>query len=195
MKVGKAVEIYRPQLQGLWQKKREIAKQKEELEEQRKYASNDKEIYEEEAVRLELSYNEVAEKYEETKSYFEKVMEVSMCAWNAEVTKQQADAIKDYGEDMAKCLEIARRIAKGAKVPSTDEQKLMEFNRDIYMAAKNMAMMNQMKEKEEYDSLWGEEEPPEEYNPKEAADNAEVGMEAPEIVDVAAVGENMGKGE
>ena len=67
MKVGKAVEIYRPQLQGLWQKKREIAKQKEELEEQRKYASNDKEIYEEEAVRLELSYNEVAEKYEETK--------------------------------------------------------------------------------------------------------------------------------
>ncbi len=54
-------------------------------------------------------------------------------------------------------MEVARRIMKGAKVPASDEKKLMEYSMELYMAAKNMAVLNENKKKEEYDSLWDDE--------------------------------------
>ena len=47
---------------------------------------------------------------------------------NAESAKQQGEAMKDYYRDMAKVMEVARRLMKGDIVPSTDEKKLMEYN-------------------------------------------------------------------
>lgn len=61
-------------------------------------------------------------------------------------------------EDNAKYLEIARRIANGDKVPSGDEKKLMEFNPDLYQAAKAAALMNQDKKHKVYKSMFEDEE-------------------------------------
>jgi len=68
-------------------------------------------------------------------------------------------------------------------VPASDEKKLMEFSMEMYQAAKNIGAM--AKEKEEYDTLWEEEEEKEYEDPNEVADNTEAFAEGPEIVDVA----------
>lgn len=71
-----------------------------------------------------------------------------------EAGNEAADAVAD----LAKIMEIARRIANGDKVPATDEKKLMEFNSDLYQAAKAAALVNDSKEHKEYKSLFDEEE-------------------------------------
>ena len=82
-------------------------------------------------------------------------------------------------------MAVARRLMKGAIVPATDERKLMEYSMELYQAAKNMGAMAKQKEKEEYDSLWGEEEEKEYEDPTEVADNTEAFADGPAIVDVA----------
>ena len=75
--------------------------------------------------------------------------------------KEQSESSKKAAKsakDTAKILEIARRIASGAKVPKTDEQKLMEYNFQLYLSAKETAMLNQEKEKKEYDKLVKDED-------------------------------------
>ena len=84
---------------------------------------------------------------------------------------------------MGKIMEVARRIMKGGIVPAADEKKLMEFSMEMYQAAKNIGAM--AKEKEEYDTLWQEEEEKVSEDPMEVADNAEAFAEGPDIVDVA----------
>lgn len=74
-----------------------------------------------------------------------------------QMLKEQSESSKKAAKsakDTAKILEIARRIASGAKVPKTDEQKLMEYNFQLYLSAKETAMLNQEKEKKEYDRLF-----------------------------------------
>ena len=105
---------------------------------------------------------------------------------NSVVAKQQGEAMKEYGEEMAKCLEIARRISRGDRVPAQDEKKLMEFNMDIYKMAKNMAAINMNQEHEDWDSLWGDEEEKKEYeDPREVSENAEANVEMPEGMEAA----------
>ncbi|MCM1183860.1 MAG: hypothetical protein NC337_10850 [Roseburia sp.] len=61
-------------------------------------------------------------------------------------------------QDFAKVMEIARRIANGDRVPGTDEKKLMEYNSDLYQAAKAAAIVSaNKKEHKEYDALFKEE--------------------------------------
>jgi hypothetical protein len=87
-------------------------------------------------------------------------------------------------------MEIARRISKGDKVPASDEQKLMEFNMEIYQMAKNMAVMNANKKHKEWDSLWDDEEDDKENpDPQEVADNTEMRIDAP-VGDAAVAAEN-----
>lgn len=74
-----------------------------------------------------------------------------------EEMKKSADNAKDAFNDLAKLMEIARRIANGDKVPRKDEQKLMEFNNELYQAAKAAAMLNAHRKHKEYDSLFDEE--------------------------------------
>lgn len=78
-----------------------------------------------------------------------------------QMLKEQNESSKKAAKsakDTAKILEIARRIASGAKVPKTDEQKLMEYNFQLYLSAKETAMLNQEKEKKEYDKLFKDED-------------------------------------
>ena len=65
-----------------------------------------------------------------------------------------------------------------------DEKKLMEYSFELYQAAKNIGAL--AKEREEYDSLWEEEEEEKEVtDPHEIADNAEAFAAGPEVVSVA----------
>lgn len=75
--------------------------------------------------------------------------------------REQVQASKKEAEayhDLAKIMEIARRISNGDRVPAADEKKLMEFSEDLYQTAKAAAMINEDKEHKEYDSLFEEED-------------------------------------
>ena len=50
-------------------------------------------------------------------------------------------------------MTIFRRIANGDIVPASDEQKLMEYNKEMYMAAKNIASMKENDDPKVYDSV------------------------------------------
>ena len=75
---------------------------------------------------------------------------------NMAVAKQQSEATKEMATDVAKIFEIASRISRGGKVPPQDEKKLMEYSSELYIMAKNAAMM--AKKHEKYDSLYEDEE-------------------------------------
>ena len=105
--------------------------------------------------------------------------------YEVEASKQQGEAAKEAADDMAKCMEIARRISKGDKVPAYDEKKLLEYNFELYLSAKNAAMLNTEKSKKSHKSLWEDEE---ENSKKETGSieekiaNSEVTMATPEVV-------------
>lgn len=180
MKVGEARKIYSEQMHTLQEQRNNLLKQKKELE------KKDKTLFADEAATLELSLETVTKKYEENRKYMEHIMEMYTVGFNAEAARQQSDVMEEYAEDLAKIMEVVRRISQGGIVPPKDEQKLMEYSMEMYMAAKNMAMMNELKKKEEYKSLWEEEEEPKEYDPEGAGNNMEVSGEAPELIDTAA---------
>ncbi|MDD2972392.1 MAG: hypothetical protein PHE02_09725 [Lachnospiraceae bacterium] len=97
----------------------------------------------EQNAAMEIKAKEKAEKAEK-ESYEEQV----------ENSNEAADS---FGE-MAKMMEIARRISKGDHVPSKDEQKLMEFNSKLYQAAKAAAMLHVNEKHKKYKSILDEEE-------------------------------------
>lgn len=193
MKIGEAQKAYRQQLSFLRGQKSDFVKQQKEnrqkMEEARKKSEEQGVIFEFSETYLERE-KELQEKIDELSGQIKKdektlddLIEQEVGVFNSVASKQQADAWKEYGEEMAKCLEIARRISRGDKVPAQDEKKLMDFNMDIYKMAKEMAAMNMEGEHEEWDSLWGEEEEKEYEDPYEASQNAETDVEMPEGMD------------
>lgn len=187
MKIGEARKTYSAPLREFWEEKKSLAKQKKALDEKIKATPSGKEEFAKEAVTLDLSYRAVSEKYEEYSKTMEQIMAQHTALFNAEVFKQQGEAMEEYSEDMIKIMEVARRIMKGAKVPASDEKKLMEYSMELYMAAKNMAVLNENKKKEEYDSLWDDEKKEENPDPDEVANDAEYGGGTPEIMEVSDV--------
>ena len=61
-------------------------------------------------------------------------------------------------DDYSKVLKIARRIARGDKVPAYDEKKLMEYSMDLYQMAKSSAMLHTNKKQKKYKSLYKDED-------------------------------------
>lgn len=183
MKISEARQLYRGQIKAYHEQQSLLAKQKEELEAKMNTVNNGKEIFAREAATLELTIEAVNEKQSEYKDYMEKLLEQWNAAANMVSAEQQGEAMEEYAINMAKIMEVARRLMKGGIVPAEDEKKLMEFSMEMYQAAKNIGIM--AKEKEEYDSLWGDEEEKEYEDPIETADNTEAFAEGPEIVEVA----------
>ena len=79
--------------------------------------------------------------------------------------QEQADRVRESGEttqdalvDIGKVMETARRIARGDKVPSRDEKKLMEYSPDLYQMAKSAAMLNARKKHKKHKSLYEDED-------------------------------------
>ena len=187
MKIGEARKIYSAQLKEFQEQKLSLAKQKKELERKMGIFPDRKEEYANEAATLELSYNAVSQKYEEYRNFLDKLMQQHMLLYSAEASKQQGDAMEEHTEDLIKIMEVARRIGRGDKVPAYDEQKLMEYSMELYMAAKNMAMLSELqdKDKEKHKSLWNDdEEKPNEPSPEEVANDGSVQGTAPEVVSV-----------
>lgn len=185
MKIGEAQQIYRQQVNAYQQQKTAVSKQLENVRSRMNAAPEDKGQFESEAATLELTLSALNEKQKEYQDYLSELTEQSCAVWNAVVAEQQADAAKEYAVDMAKIMEVARRIMKGGIVPMADEKKLLEFDEDLYQMAKNIGAMVQRQKKEKYDSLWEDEEKKEYDDPEEKAENAEAACAGPEIVDVA----------
>lgn len=200
MKIAEARSAYATQLSVQRSQRTQLLKQKEKLEQEK---TNRLSIAGEtggNGVSLELSdeylkrFAELQERIDTLTDQIKKnekslddVIEMEVGIANSEVAKQQGDAMEEAAEDMAKCLEIARRISRGDKVPARDEQKLMEFNMEIYQMAKNMATMNMNKKHKEWESLWEDEEEKQEYaDPMETAANTEIDTAMPEGMDAAA---------
>ena len=186
MKIGEARQIYNTQIRAYQEQKVALSKQKKELESKMNSVPDGKTVYANEAAILELTIKAVDEKQTEYQDYMEKLL----AQWNAKANmvsaEQQGDAMEEYVENIGKIMEVARRLMKGAVVPAKDEQKLMEYSMELYQAAKNMGMLEKQKEKEEYDSLWDDDEEKKVYeDPSEVADNTEAFADEPAVVDVA----------
>ena len=195
MKIREARQAYTAQLDILRNRQRELLKKKEENDARLKDSGMNTTVSGDGGVVVDLSdeyrkrAQELQEKIDKVKAQIDEhielrdqVIEMEVGIANAEAAKQQGEAMQEYGEEMAKCLEIARRIANGDRVPAQDEKKLMDFNMEVYMAAKNMAAMNIDKKHKDYDSLWGDEEEKEENpDPMEMAADSEINVEIPEI--------------
>lgn len=185
MKIDEARRLYNVQIKSYHQQLLALARQKQELESKMNTTVDGKTIYTKEAASLELTIDAVNAKQTEYKDYMEKLLKQWSATANMISAEQQGDAMAEYAEDMGKIMEVARRIMKGAIVPATDEKRLMEFSMEMYQAAKSMGAMAKQREKEEYDSLWKDEEEKEYEDPIETANNTEAFAQGPEIVDVA----------
>ena len=181
MKIGEALTAYRTERKMIVQERRELIKQKESLERKMNATEGGRERYAEEAATLELSINNVVQRFEENLKVLDELTEQEAAVWNAEVSRQQADVMEDAAIEMGKIMEVAHRIAKGAIVPATDEKKLLDYSFEMYQAAKSMGALAQMqKKREKYDSLWDDEEEEEqEYDPAGKAYNAETDIGLP----------------
>lgn len=183
MKIKEAQQIYRANRAELVDRKRKLQEQKKQLEQKQNTTVNGAEIFAEEAATLELSIQETNEIFDENQKILDQLTEQYCSVWNTEVARQQSDVMSESASDMVKIMEVARRIAKGAKVPGKDEQKLMEYSMELYMTAKNMGSMVQKEKQEKYKSLWEEKkkDDAQKYDPQGKAENATVGFDLPNI--------------
>lgn len=149
MKITNVKQFYSTQLNLLQTRKQELKKQLEDLP---AYGQN----FDRADISRELRL--VSENYDQIRSGLDQLQLKEITAQEAEAAKQQVKAIEEAAEELLKCMEIARRIADGDKVPASDERKLLEYDFKMYMSAKNLAMVNQKTDPKEYDSLWKDEE-------------------------------------
>lgn len=185
MKIGEAQQIYREQVKEYRAQRSAIAKQLKDVRSRMEHFPGQQEEYASEAATLELTLNALDEKETEYQEYLDRLAQQYCAYWNATVADQQADAAAEYAEDVAKMMEVARRIMKGGIVPAQDEKKLMEYSFEMYQTAKNIGSLARREKKEKYKSLWKEEEEKEYDDPQEAAENGTAPAGAPDVVDVA----------
>lgn len=186
MKISEARQLYNSQIKAYREQQIALTKQKQELEKKMNATEDGKAVFANEAAVLELTLQAVNEKQNEYKDYMSKLLQQWSATANMVSAEQQGEAMEEYVEDLGKIMEVARRLMKGAIVPASDEKKLMEYSMEMYQAAKNIGAMMKQKEREEYDSLWNDDEEETEYeDPLEVADNTEAFAEGPEVVDVA----------
>ena len=132
-------------------------------------------------VEISRELSEIDKEYEAAQKVMDDILKTENIIYTTTSAIQQGEAAAEGAQELGKVLAIYRRIASGAKVPSRDEQKLMEFSHELYFAAKAAAMLNQDEDKE-YDSLWKDEkrstEP--EKDPEEVASDAQIAVPTPQ---------------
>lgn len=156
MKINDARCAYTSEMNSLWNERRELVQKLREEEALGMDGGRyDRVELTRELERVDREYKRAKDKAQDAA---DRQAEWEMLQHNLEASKQQGEAMAEAMSDMMKCLETARRIAEGAKVPPEDEKKLMEFSHELYMAAKNMAFLRRRAERKEYDTLWEEED-------------------------------------
>jgi len=174
MKIGEAWKAYSVQLDALRSERSVLTKKQKELE----GAAGREADYD----QITLALEKADEEYDTVRAYVEKIMERRNDLYNMNAALEQGEASQQEFEDLSKYMEIARRIASGAKVPESDVRKLMEFSMEMYIMSTNAAMMNRHKSDEVYESLWkDEEENTEAVDIDEKVENTELYLERPEI--------------
>lgn len=175
MKIGEATRIYSEQMSKLRDKRNALLETKKALE------KGEIKMTDEEVAALGKSLDRVDIQCAKASEFMESVNEQKNLLYNAEASKRTGDAMAEKAENDAKCIEIARRIARGDKVPPKDEQKLLEFSSEMYQVAKNMAVMAKKEKPKEHDSLWDDEDESNEPEPSvdEVVDNMECSMAIP----------------
>lgn len=96
-----------------------------------------------------------------------------------EMMKKELENMEKSGEgyiDFAKLMEIARRIAKGDKVPASDHKKLLEADAKLYQSAKMQALLAKNKDPKEHEALFEDEEDKELKNKLDALKNEAVNV-------------------
>ena len=171
MKIGEAKQLYQSHLSTLSSYRQKLKKSLESVPENHPN-------FDRTEISSELS--RISVEYERTKAGLEQICSQETLIQNAEASRQESEATAEAMEEMMKCLEIARRISNGDKVPASDEKKLMEYDYKLYISAKNMAMVNKNNKPKEYDSLWDEEETDEPASsPEEIAENTDINIAPP----------------
>ena len=176
MKIGEASQAYAARLKALNEQRKALYEQKKALEEG-KIEMTDEEI---------SALGKAIDRVEANRDNASKVMEAinmqKMFLQNAESTKRSGEIAAKQADDYSKCLKVARRIARGDKVPPKDEQKLLEFSSIMYLTAKNMAALAQNEKAKKHKSLWGDEDNNKpERSVDEVVDNMECGVSMPDI--------------
>lgn len=175
MKILAAKQAYSAQMQTLQTQRRQLRKTLQEQQESGNPGRFD-------TVELTRELSLLDAQYEATREGMESIVSRENMIHDAEAARQQGEAAKESYAELAKMMEVYRRIASGARVPAKDEQKLLEFSSELYMTAKNMALLAERSDKE-YDSLWEDEKAEEKQaSPREVAENSEISVASPESV-------------
>lgn len=175
MKIKDAKQAYSAQLNTLWDKRRTLSKLLKDQE------NGKAGLQAFDRMELSRELSEIDAQYKATQGVMEKITAIEAAIHNGETAKQQSSAMSKAVDEMVKMMEVYRRIASGGKVPPKDEQRLMEYNHELYMAAKSAALLAQL-EGEEYDSLWQDEEDSGsgQKTPGEIAEETDISVPAPE---------------
>lgn len=182
MKIAEAQQTFYANRKQLVEQIRSLYLQKEKAE--AKYRVTGDTSFAEQAATFELSLDATNKAFEENQKVIDSLMEQWVAVNNMEVAKQQGDAMADSAAEIGKIMIVFRRIASGDNVPMHDERKLMEYDEKMYSTAKSMQSLARQLEKREhknYDSLWDDEEKPQNPDPMEIADNTEFAGKLPDI--------------
>lgn len=182
MKIAEAQQTFYANRKQLVEQIRSLYSQKEKAE--AKYRVTGDTSFAEQAATLELSLDATNKAFEENQKVIDSLMEQWVAVNNMEVAKQQGEAMADSAAEIGKIMIVFRRIASGDNVPMYDERKLMEYDEKMYSTAKSMQSLARQLEKREYknyDSLWDDEEKPQNPDPMEIADNTELAGKLPDI--------------
>lgn len=150
MKINEMKSAYSAQMQNLWAQKQSLT---QTLKEQEKGSVSNFD-----RVELSKELKKVNAEYTTAQKGMESVMMMETAIQNSEASKQQAKAMEKAAKMMSKMMEIYRRIASGGRVPPEDEDALMNYSQELYMAAKMAAMMKRDKEHKKYDTVFDEED-------------------------------------
>lgn len=187
MTIKEARSAYYAQYTKFMNAANERKSEAEDLRKEAKIDIKNADDYNERAAYLELSSQALVDKGEEYMDYHSKVCEMECAYANMLSSSYAAEDVAAAKIDEMKCIQTAMRMSRGDIVPPEDEKKLMDYNAQLYMSAKQMQMF--AREHEEDDSLWeDEEDKAKREDPMEFAGAQEAPAGAPdlgtEVIDV-----------
>lgn len=173
MKIGEASRLYSAKLSELNEQRKALLEKKKALEDGKIEMTDD------EVRALGKAIDRVEINRANASKNMEGINAQKTFLQEAENSKRAGEAAAKQAENYSKCIEVARRIARGDKLPLKDEQKLLEFSSKMYQMAKNMAAVAQQSEKvKKHKSLWKDEDEngQPEKSVEEVVDNMECGV-------------------
>lgn len=177
MKIGEARQLYSAKISELNARRDFLYEQKKALEDGKIQMTDD------EISALGKAIDRVEISRDNAYKTMEGINVRRKLLYNAESTKRAGETAAKKADDYSKCLEVARRIARGDKVPPKDEKKLLEFSSEMYQMAKTMAAAAQNEKTKKHKSLWKDEDENQapEKSVDEVVDNMECGSVMPDI--------------